>query len=535
MKKVKLVNYIYCDNIYVKELAHPIGLLTLMQLINQRSLDMHVDVLDPNLLIYTGQIDPEDILRGDFESLAREILKDNPAIVGFSTIADTFDISVRLAIAIKSYKPEIMILMGGPQATALAHSIMEAFSFVDMVYLGEGETAMLPALEYLLGLGEESKLENVVYRKKDKIISARFSHDLVDLDALPIIEYLDDSNFSNIELEVGRGCPFNCYFCSTNRFWKQHFRVKSVDRVISEIKYYLSKFGNSKTFSFTHDLFTMNKSYVMQLCSKIREENLNFRWGCSARADTLDEEMLLEMKTAGCHSIFIGVESGSTKMQKIMRKNLNFDKLYEVLDILKRIEIRTKLSFIYDFPEESREDFEQTLSLIGRIKRKYGFTVMLSRCTFYPRTDLFEQHFSSVSDNNFLPKNRLCMQDVNSLIRHKAMYSAYFTYREVNYFGNIESFVNYYLNLLGFYFEATIRSMLDHFNSLSTMCDYMDNFIEQESGKLLGAGVAMSHKKGIATMCEDFGKYALDYGDGMFSDEVAFDLLFLEKKLSTRQ
>ncbi len=536
MKQVNLVNYIYCDNIYVKALAHPIGLITMQQIINEKSEDIKINVLDPNIEIFSGNINPEDIIEGNMECLVSYILNNNPEAVGFSTIADTFDVTVRLAKEVRKKSSVVKILMGGPQASALAIDIMEAYSFIDMVYIGEGEIGMLPALEYLINNGDETTLVNVVYRKDGKIVSAKMRNDFVDLNSLPIVEYDDSDAYDMVELEIGRGCPYNCYFCSTNRFWKQHFRIKSVERMINEIKYYIGKFGNSKTYSFTHDLFTVNKEYVMQLCAKIEEEKLEFKWGCSARADTLDEDMLKAMKKAGCRAIFIGVESGSPKMQKTMRKNLNLENLLEILVIIKRLEMQTRLSFIYDFPEEDPEDFEMTLDLIKEIKRKYGFTTMLGRCTFYPQTDLFVKHFDKVDSKHFKPKHRLCTQDTTFILANKKLYSAYFTYRDIEYQGEIENFINYYLNVLYFYFEATIRKVMESHNSLIETYNSLKDFIENETYILLQEKVAMSDREGVMRMCRDFGRFIKEKNcNREYDNEIEFDMMFLESKLSVRK
>ena len=535
MKQVNLVNYIYCDNIYVKELAHPIGLITMQEIINKKSENIRINVIDPNIELYYGNVKPSDIKNGDFDYFVNYILKNNPDVVGFSTIANTFDVTIRLAMAVRKKSSTVRIILGGPQASALARDVMETFSFVDMVFIGEGEIWMLPALEYLMSESEESKLVNVVYRKNGRVITSKICNDFVDLDSLPIIEYGDGKEYDMIELEIGRGCPCNCYFCSTNRFWKQHFRIKSVDRMISEIKYYMGKFGNSKTFSFTHDLFTLNRDYVMQLCEKIEKEKLEFRWGCSARADTLDEEMLRAMKKAGCRAIFIGVESGSSKMQKIMRKNLNLEHLMEILEIFKRIGMQARLSFIYDFPEEDEEDFEMTLDLIKKIKEKFGFTLMLGRCTFYPQTDLFEKYFDKVDSKNYFPKNRHLTQDMQFIVDNKKLFSAYFTYRDVDYYGDIESFINYYLNILYFYYEATIRKLMQSFNSLKDMYDFLREFMDRESDILLQDEVAMSDKEGITRVCRDFRNYIKEKSNGKYDAEIEFDMMFLENKLSVKK
>lgn len=535
MKKVNLVNYIYCDNIFVNNLSHPIGLLIIEQIINQKSDNIEITVIDPNVEIYSGNIDPEEIVNGNFEYLADYILSNNPEVVGFSTIADTFDVTVRLAAEIRRKSNLVKIMMGGPQASALAIEIMNAYSFVDLIYIGEGEIGMLPALEYLVFNEKEEALVNVVYRKNRRIVVSQVRNEFVDLNSLPIVEYNDNSDYSMIELEIGRGCPFNCYFCSTNRFWKQHFRIKSIERMIEEIKYYLRKFGNKKTYSFTHDIFTYNRNYVLQLCSRIEEEGLKFRWGCSARADTLDEKVLKAMYKAGCRRIFIGVESGSPYMQKIMRKNLDLEKLMEVLEMMKRIGFQARLSFIYDFPEERKEDFEQTLNLISKIKLKYGFTSMLGRCTFYPQTDLYLKYFDRVNMENFLPKNRLCTQSKEFILKNRNLYSAYFTYRDINFYGNIDSFVNYYLNILFFYFEATMRKIITSYNNLLEVYNFLKDFTDNESNKLISEDVALSNKNGVIRMCRDFGRYIKERGGEKYSEEIEFDLLFLESKLAVRK
>ena len=535
MKQVNLVNYIYCDNIYVKALAHPVGLITMQQIINKKSENIRINVIDPNIELYYGNMSADDIIKGKFDYLVDYILRNNPETVGFSTIADTFDVTLRLAMAVREKSSTTKIILGGPQASALATDIMETCLFVDMIFIGEGEIWMLPALEYLTDGGDETKLVNVVYRKNGKIISSKIQNDFIDLNSLPIIEYGDGKEYDMIELEIGRGCPYNCYFCSTNRFWKQHFRIKSVDRMINEIKYYVNKFGNKKTFSFTHDLFTLNRDYVMCLCKKIEEEKIEFRWGCSARADTLDEEMLKMMKKAGCRAIFIGVESGSPRMQKIIRKNLNLEYLMEILDILKRIGMQSRLSFIYDFPEEKQEDFEKTLDLIKKIKYRYGFTSMIGRCTFYPQTDLFKNYFDKMDTRNYFPKNRLSTQNTQFILDNKKLFSAYFTYREVDFYGNIENFINYYLNILYFYFEATMRKLMESFESLIELYEFLREFTDNESDKLLQDEVVISDKEGVMRMCRDFGRYIKEKCSGKCDAEIEFDMMFLENKLSVRK
>ncbi len=73
-------------------------------------------------------------------------------------------------------------------------------------------------------------------------------------------------------------------------------------------------------------MLTADKSFMSELCKSIRQIDYDFVWNCSARADCIDEEMLDEMAASKCTAIYIGIETGSPRMQVIEKKNLDLDK-----------------------------------------------------------------------------------------------------------------------------------------------------------------------------------------------------------------
>ena len=121
------------------------------------------------------------------------------------------------------------------------------------------------------------------------------------------------------------------------------------------------------------------------------------------------------------------------------------------------------------------------------------------------------------------------------IVDNKKLFSAYFTYRDVDYYGDIESFINYYLNILYFYYEATIRKLMQSFNSLKDMYDFLREFMDRESDILLQDEVAMSDKEGITRVCRDFGNYIKEKSNGKYDAEIEFDMMFLENKLSVKK
>ena len=89
-----------------------------------------------------------------------------------------------------------------------------------------------------------------------------------------------------------------------------------------ELEWVINNWGINK-FDFDHDLFTVNKKKLKFFCNLIREKNLSVRWYCSSRLDTIQPEDIDYMVEAGMTNILFGVESGSTRMQKIIN-NLSF-------------------------------------------------------------------------------------------------------------------------------------------------------------------------------------------------------------------
>lgn len=119
-----------------------------------------------------------------------------------------------------------------------------------------------------------------------------------------------------------------------------------------------------KRFRLEHDLFTANRNYIIQFCHALKKENLDITWGCSSRIDILDEDMMQNLKEAGCNSIYIGFETGSQNMQKKLKKNIRVENADQKLLELYKYGFEVTVSFIYGFEEESEEDFVKTLQLI---------------------------------------------------------------------------------------------------------------------------------------------------------------------------
>lgn len=189
-----------------------------------------------------------------------------------------------------------------------------------------------------------------------------------------------------VTIEGGRGCPFSCSFCSTNRFWKNTFRIKPIESLIDEMKCFYDKYG-IKCFDINHDLFTANREYIISFCSCLIQKNLNFNWYCSSRVDVLDFDLIDLMKKAGCKGIFFGIESGSVNIQKNIRKNLNLERAEQILVYCHNNGIKIVASFIYGLPEETISNFYDTINFIENLINADIDQIQLHKFIPFPGTD----------------------------------------------------------------------------------------------------------------------------------------------------
>jgi tetratricopeptide (TPR) repeat protein len=131
------------------------------------------------------------------------------------------------------------------------------------------------------------------------------------------------------------------------------------------------------------DTFTTNKKRVVEICRGIRERKLEFFWSCDTRVDVLNEELLREMRLAGCQRLSLGVESGSAAILKAINKKITVDQIVRSTDLAKRYGIEVRYYMMLGNRGETRETFEETLAFLERAKpNQYLFSCL----SIYPGT-----------------------------------------------------------------------------------------------------------------------------------------------------
>lgn len=374
----------------------PINLMILSKI--AKNLGQEVKIIDYDFKLKIHELEDNwvSVLEKDFKDFL-------PNIIGITTNCGNYPIVIEISKILKKLNEECLIFLGGPQAGAVPIQTLREYKSVDFIIEGEGERTFEMLIKHKFKNFEDIK--GVYYRKNNTIIYTGERCVMEDLDKSPIPDYDSINIYKYIEnikkieipvvsIEVGRGCPFNCTFCSTSIYWKRHYRTKSVNRVIEEIQYFYDK--GVRNFNFIHDNLTVNKKYCEGLCRQIKYNFSDIKWNCSSRVDNLDIDFINILKMGGCSGIFLGIETGSQSMQKKINKNLN---IYKVLSCIKDcIEngISITTSFIIGFPDESVDDMNETLQLALNCKLA-GADIEIQILSPMCGTELFNKYYDLIA------------------------------------------------------------------------------------------------------------------------------------------
>lgn len=459
---------IFVNGIEFRKEGHdlPLGIMSLATVCNLED-DIEASIVDFGSIYSNGKLDKFPTLEENLEVMCKYLLDFEPDIISFYSLCSFYHLNVMLSKRLKERNPYIVILFGGPHASLTAADTLRAFPWVDYIGVDEGEQTIVPLLRGAL-LGKVEDLHGVAFRGKDndrEIIVKRAP--ICDVDKLPMIDYSLRGVYlsKTIPIDVGRGCPFGCVYCSTKTFWKQSFRLKSVERIIFEISYLQKKY-NISNFSFVHDLFTTNKKMVFDFCDTLVERGISINWSCSARLDTLSDDLLNAMYKAGCKWIFIGIESGSQRMQKIINKNLDLNLITNLIDYIQKYEINFICSFIYGFPEETITDLESTLQIILRLWKVGAKTIQLHKATFLPGTSMYDQYYDLLKYNqlctDFTEQSYINDEAKEYIIQNKSVFPQFYTVPSIaTQYPYLDIFVLYFYTTIYSYMPITNKALIE--------------------------------------------------------------------------
>jgi len=343
-------------------------------------------------------VEPPDLLKDDLQSFD---------LVGIS--ADTPSYPEALEIAKMAKSAGKIVVMGGYHVAFLDQEALGS-GMVDVVVRGEGEyifSNLVDAIENKRNLSEVegiSFLNEGVYKRN---ADAAPPENLDELpfparDLLNMKAYKNTMNgmpFTN--MITSRGCPFNCYFCSSSRFGGLKWRSRSAKSIVDEIEHLRKTYG-FRAFSFMDDNFTLRPKRIFEFADELERRNLqDISWWCFSRVDILvkNEPMVKRMAEVGAYQVFLGLESNNEVMLETYNKHIGNNQQQQAIELLRKYGIHIHGSYIMGDIKETVPMVEQTIEWARRVNAE---TTQFSILTPYPGTALYAD---IERENRFLHKN----------------------------------------------------------------------------------------------------------------------------------
>jgi radical SAM superfamily enzyme YgiQ (UPF0313 family) len=357
----------------------------------------------------------------------KSIIEFNPDWVGYTSYTANLSAIKIISNGVAKGFPAVKQFVGGVQST-LDPEILTKLPSIDFSIRREGEKV---TCDLVSGL-DARKIKGVTCRNSDCL--GGLSEIIDPLEKMPFPErdkfwthggrpaspeekmHMDVSYIATL-----RGCPYRCTFCASPSIWgRKNLQYRSPENIVDEVEIIKNKYwkdkhidyacmsSNSKSKEdllkeaikiqdntivyFVDDVFTLKKKRTIEILQNMIDRNLAVPWKCESRADNIDDEIAHMMSKSNCVRVKLGIESGSDKILKQIKKDEKKEDMRKGIAFLKKYKIPITCYLMTGFPGETDDDLQQTIDFANEIEADYYSLSILSP---YFGTEIFSSSVAS--------------------------------------------------------------------------------------------------------------------------------------------
>jgi radical SAM superfamily enzyme YgiQ (UPF0313 family) len=302
----------------------------------------------------------------------------SPDLIAISVTESTFLRGLSVLNHLRSIKKiNILTIMGGVFPTfAPERAFIEPS--VDIICVGEGDTALVDLCDKLERYKDFSKIPNLWVKMPDGTIKKNALGPAVDINSLPPIDFsifendrfyrpMRGKTYRMLPVETHRGCPYTCSFCNSptqntlydTQTQSKFFRKKSIEKIREEIVNFKNLWDGEYIFFWADTFLAWSMKELAEFCEMYSDFRIPF-W-CQSRTETISDaangtEKLKMLKDAGIHHMSFGMEHGNEKFRRevVDRDYTNEDAIAALKNPVK-LDIPFTINNIIGFPDETRE------------------------------------------------------------------------------------------------------------------------------------------------------------------------------------
>ena len=363
-----------------RELHVPLGPLYLTRALEDAGLA--VDFRDYQCVDSDNPFDMEVFL---------DFLRDPAPVIGLSCMANLLPFTLLAIRALGERYPGHRVVLGGVGTKAVEEQILSRFPWVEIICRGEAERSGPELVKALRRGGDLAGVPGLSFRSDGRIVHTPEGPRITDLDSIPFpaFEKIDLGEYAGYGMMTSRGCPYPCTFCSVAPVWNLESYSRGARNIVDEMEY-LNRRAGVDLFLFQDEFFVSGKRQVMEFCNELRSRRLGVQWKAFGRVNLVDQEMMEAMAGTGCVELRFGIESGSDRVLREIKKGFTAAQSLEVVPKAVKLFPRVDTFFVWGFPFETLEDFHQTLFQMVSF-RMLGARILPSLLSLLPQTQIYRE------------------------------------------------------------------------------------------------------------------------------------------------
>lgn len=343
------------------------------------------------------------------DQLLQEIVRPfAPDVVGLSYA--TFNVLEVYRLQRMLREQGYFVIAGGNHPTICPEEALR--NGADLVVRGEGELA-IDDFSAWFGAGRDpgkrADLRGTSYIDREgRVVHNEKPPRLTDLDDLGEMDFsaidLDEFRVADGSIKglnvisCGRGCPFQCSFCS-HRDWMKHAK-RSTDSILEEMVRRNEAYGITD-FWMSDETFTVDRDHIHEFCDKFIAAKLPFKWMMGTRATSVDEKLLRKMMQAGLTQVTYGIESANDETLKRTRKGYTARQALETVVMTGNLGLPMYVNLMTGFPWETPEHVEDDIRFIRSVEKHVNCFQLYGAVIPYPDTPIYEDYHEKAGFTDF--------------------------------------------------------------------------------------------------------------------------------------
>lgn len=378
-----------------------IGLGYIANSLSQKNYDYKIIVIDGHFFDYS------------IEEMAKRILDEKFDVIGFSVVYSNFRDTIEIIDLIKKMNPNIFVFLGGQHVSFCAKEILINNKNVDLIMCGEGEFTTIELMEYLEGKKELEEIQGITYRSNDARMIRENAwrqprtriEDYGEIKRDVLDEGLQKGLTCSLNIMAGRGCIFNCSFCTGNRIFNPYkncsWRVSIAENIVKNLKDLIRKYNKyDNLYEIVNfcDLNFINETkdglkWIDDFTNLMKQENLDIWFYVMTRVDSIvnQQKRMKQLRDCGLVQVEMGLESGNDQGLAVYNKHISTSQSIKAVNLLRKLRIDFGMSgFIMYHPYITLDELRKNSEFLMKIEY-WKVLFLYTKMALYPGAEITEQ------------------------------------------------------------------------------------------------------------------------------------------------